>query len=381
MVEETTPRTVADPEPPAWVRILHSYRSSDSRKAYLETLKQLREPLKKDAPTDKSFELVQAAFREGAPSEQSVQPVLKAWWIVQQFRQKSTGKEEERVFWPLLERPVRVVWRGLLEGGGEFVQKNWAENVIGPTKGTSEIERLNALYGAQGKVREFVDKFMKPFLVENESRLGRVLDAELPISQQRFLKILHDEKQLRPLLEDVGKAPVIVVASKDTGFNSSTNLVDEKTEFLLNCKDKPVKITNKAKEANGTSATIYWSPDGCSEVVITILASCNVRCVENASKVGITVDDTAPWPLTKSYAGQSGFLNFMKDFRNNNAHEFRKPDFLESLTPAERQQLERAWDRHEIKTITVYYRLHVPPSLDKLLVLSPTVIVPQTLLK
>jgi hypothetical protein len=211
--------------------------------------------------------------------------------------------------------------------------------------------------------------------------LARVLDVELPISQQTFLKILSDEKQMKQLLEDASKTPVIVTAWKDTGFDSAAEFSDEKTDFRLACKDKPVTLSNKAKEGSDTSANIYWSPDGCSEVVITILASCNARCAEMASKVGIRVDDMAPWPLTRRYTGQSGFLNFLKEFRNSNAHPFKKQDFLESLIPAERQQLERTWDKYAIKTITVYYRVQVPPSLDKLLSLSATAIVPPTLLK
>src|SRR5882724_5736327 len=131
--------------------------------------------------------------------------------------------------WPLLERPVLIAWKVILEGCGEFMQKAWAENVVAPTKGLSELQQAEFLYGPQGKVREFVDKFAKPFLTDNESRLAQSLGEEVPLAQS-FLKTLRDEKQLKPILEVGKKTPyrVRVDITQDSVITSQTNLLEER---------------------------------------------------------------------------------------------------------------------------------------------------------
>jgi type VI secretion system protein ImpL len=378
MVENTTPVISAESTLPSWVRLMHRYSKSDSRKAYLEALKQLREPLSGNAPMDKSFQLVQTAFQEGAPTEKSSQPVLKALWIIQQFRDKEgSGEEKEKAFWPLLERPVLSAWRMLLDGASGFLQKNWAENVAAPIRGLSEMEQVEILYGPQGRVREFVNQFMKPFLVDNESRLGQMFGEELSLPPT-LLKVLRDEKQLKPLLE-AGKHRVRVEALRETVIDSQTNLVEEKTEFALECEDRPAKIVNRGKEGGDAAAIVSWSPRGCSDVVITIFMSCDRFCVERATLVGMSVEVTS-LRLTKRYPGQSGFLGFIKDFRHG-AHEFGRQDFSSSQPPGERLQIDETLKRYGLNKIKVFYRVDVPPSLEKLMSLLPTSMVTSPLPK
>lgn len=163
--------------------------------AYLNALKEIRQQLGQHITIEKSFQLAQAAFQEGRPSEKSTHPVFKAWWMIDQLKEKegSTHATLGKSFWPLLERPVLIAWKVILEGCGEFMQKAWAENVVAPTKGLSELEQAEFLYGPQGKVREFVDKFAKPFLGDNELRLAQSFGEVVPLAPS-FLKTLRDEK-------------------------------------------------------------------------------------------------------------------------------------------------------------------------------------------
>ncbi len=211
-VKDAVTAPVVEPTLPSWVRVLHDYLKSESRKAYLDALKQMRELLAETIPTAKSLQLVQAAFQDGKPTDKSPHPVLKAWGILNQFRDKEGMSEEDmKVVWPLLERPVLLAWKVVLESVGEFVQKSWADNVIAPTKGLSGLDQLQALFGPQGKVRAFAEQSVKPFLVNNESDFGQVLGEKLPLSPA-LLKALHDEKQLKPMLEE-GKYQVQVTAA------------------------------------------------------------------------------------------------------------------------------------------------------------------------
>jgi type VI secretion system protein ImpL len=362
--------TVAEPAVPHWARVLHHYLRSESRKAYLEALKQMRELLAGAIPTEKSFQLIQVAFQEGKPSDKSPHPVLKAWWILSQFRDKESMNEEDmKVVWPVLERPALLVWKVTLESAGEFLQKSWADNVIAPTKGLAELEQLQRLYGPQGKVREFADQFMKPFLINNESDFGQVLGAKLPLSPA-LLKALQTEKQLKPVLEEE-KYQVQVTAGQTDILNPVVPF-DLRTEFLPNCDDKK-KVCYPPKDGCDPSATIAWSPKSCGEPRIIFYVSCDRNCVERAELFRIVVSEGTV-SLTKRYQGQSGFLSFVREFRGaEKPRNFEVNDFVSSALPEERRQVTEALNKLRIGTIRA--RFHVDaPSLDKLLSLSSPVV-------
>src|SRR5262249_3036157 len=132
-IKDAVPAPVVEPTLPSWVRVLHHYLRSESRKAYLDDLKQMQEPLAESMPTAKNFQLVQAAFQDGKPTEKSPHPVLKAWGILYQFRDKEGMSEEDmKVVWPLLERPVLVAWKVVLKSVGGFRQKSWGKKCYSP---------------------------------------------------------------------------------------------------------------------------------------------------------------------------------------------------------------------------------------------------------
>src|SRR5262249_42897265 len=64
-IKDAVTATGTEPTLPHWVRVLYHYSRSESRKAYLDALKQMRELLAGTISTEKSFQLVQAAFQEG----------------------------------------------------------------------------------------------------------------------------------------------------------------------------------------------------------------------------------------------------------------------------------------------------------------------------
>jgi len=376
-VKDAVTAAVVEPTMPNWVRVLHHYVRSESRKAYLDALRQMRELLAGAVPTEKSFQLVQAAFQEGKPTEKSPHPAFKAWWILSQFREKEGMSEEDmKVVWPLLERPVLFVWKVGLESVGEFLQKSWADNVIAPTKELTDLEKLHLLYGPQSKVREFVNQFMKPFLVDNESRFGRVLGEELPLSPV-LLKALRDEKQLKPILEE-GKYSVRVAATQAEIVRPAANFA-LRTEFLLDCDDKQWRVCSPSKDGCEPLATLAWSPRSCRDTSISILVSCDRRCVDRATLFGIVVTEDSLLRLTKRYPGQSGFLGFIKDFSTGGSREFGSSDFASAAGPTERLRVEKALRDYNIDRIKIVYGVQVLSSgLDKLLS-PPSPVVPLTI--
>jgi type VI secretion system protein ImpL len=371
---ESSPVAETEPPVPIWVRTLQHYLRSESRKAYLGALKEIRQQLGEGVPMEKSFQLAQAAFQEGTPSEKSSHPVFKAWWIISQFREKeeSSGTTVDKFFWPLLERPVLIAWKVILEGSGEFLQKTWAENVIAPTRALSELEQADFLYGPQGKVREFVDKFVKPFLADNESRLGQPLGEEVPLGPG-FFKVLRDEKQVKPILE-LGKKtpfPVRVDATRDSAIDSMTNLLEEKTEFQVDCGAKTFKISNRPKEGTEASTVVFWSPDSCSDATVTVVLSCDRRCVKGAADVGMTVPEQLSLPVSRRYKGQTGFLRFLQEFTGG-SRTFTPGDFTDSNLPSDSQRGGETLRRYRVSAIRVSFRTEVPPALTTLMSLLPS---------
>ncbi len=370
-------------EPPEWARLLQHYISSEYRKSYTDSLQQINDQLAGVAPMEKSFELAQAGFREGKPAEKSTHPVFKAWWAIHQFREKegAGGDKAAEAFWPLLERPVLFVWRVILEGAAEFLQKRWAENVVAPTEGLSSIEQLTLLYGPQGKVREFVNQSVAPFLVDNESRLGQVLGEEVPLSPD-FLKMLSDEKQLRPILDRGQATPqrVRVEAARESSIDSELNIIEEKTEFLLECATKTFQVNNRPKDIREASVMVFWSFDGCGDVLITITMSCERLCVERAASLGISVPEVSALQVTKRYTGQMGFLSFIQDF-STGSHTFSLTDFADSYPLSMWPQVENTLRTYRVRAITIFYRLDVPSMLSKLVSLVPGSMISPTIIK
>jgi type VI secretion system protein ImpL len=377
------PQAGMEPSVPDWVRTLLQSLRPESRTAYLNALKEIRQQLGQDIPIEKSFQLAQAAFQEGRPSEKSTHPIFKAWWMIGQLKEKegSTDATLGKSFWPLLERPVLIAWKVILEGCGEFMQKAWAENVVAPTKGLSEFEQAEFLYGPQGKVREFVDKFAKPFLGDNESRLAQSLGEEVPLAPS-LLKTLRDEKHLKPILEVGKKTPyrVRVDFTQGSVITSQTNLLEEKTEFQIECEAKTFKASNRPQEGTETGTTVFWSADSCSDAVITVSMGCDRRCVERATAVGITVSPLSSMSISKRYKGQGGFLRFLHEF-SGGSRTFTPSDFLESYAPAERQQPGMTLQTYRVSSIRVALRPDVPSALTTLMSLLPTAKPPAAITK
>jgi hypothetical protein len=366
---------------PGWVQVLQRYIRSDSRKAYVSVLKEVQQQLGDDVPLEQSFQLAQSGFQEGRPTEKSAHPVFRAWWVVSKFREQE-GAERAALdgsFWPLLERPVLFAWKVILDGAGQFLQRAWADNVLAPTKGLSDMEQLDFLYGPQGKVREFVDKFAKLFLTDNESRLGQVLGEEIPLGPA-FLKVLRDERQVKPILELGKRTPhrVRVEAGRESVIDSQTNVQEENSEFQLECEAKTFKVSNRPAAGVESSTIVFWTAGVCGDVIIAVSMACDRKCVERAAAVGISVPELSSLRVAKRYRGQTAFLRFLQDF-SGVSRTFTRGDFADSYPPDEWQKLDETLRRYRISAIKMAYRTEVPTTLSNLMAIIPTIKPPAAL--
>jgi type VI secretion system protein ImpL len=343
---------------PDWVRVLHQYLRSNSRKAYLEALKQVGDQLGDNGSLEKSFQLAQSGFQEGKPTDKSTNPILKAWWIAGQFREQQGVNDSltEKTFWPLLERPLHLTWKVVLEGAGDFLQRSWGENVLAPTRGLSKLEQLNYLYGPQGKARAFGKQFVSPFLVDNDSRPGRLFGEEMPVPPA-ILSGLQEAKQLAPILELKTSHRVRVEATRESLIDSFTSLAEERTELVVECATKAFKVSTRSRDISEGSTTVFWSPEECGDVIIAVSLACGQTCLDRATALGLSVPQASGIRIIKRYSGQVGFLHFIQDFRNG-SRVFGLQDFSGAA---------EAWRRYHINSIRVFYRVETPDTLAKLI--------------
>jgi Caspase domain len=173
----------------------------------------------------------------------------------------------------------------------------------------------------------------------------------------------------KPMLEE-GKYQVQVTAGEADIPNPIVNF-GLGMEFQPNCDDKK-RVCNPSKDGCESSATITWSPKSCGEPRIIISISCDRACVERAALFGISVSE-GPIPFTILYKGQSGFLNFIREFNTGQSRTFGVNDFVNSALPENQLKVQNTLNKLRISNITVRFHAQASSSLDKLLSLPSSI--------
>jgi hypothetical protein len=127
---------------------------------YLDALSQLRTEF---STTKKAYESADRAFQEGEPSGKSSHPILKASWAQSMLKDKiGVARDEDRQFWILLDRPISLAWRAMLEESGKYLQQQW-EGLL------SEVKELDS--GSKGgKAIAFANGSGAAFLAREGTR-------------------------------------------------------------------------------------------------------------------------------------------------------------------------------------------------------------------
>jgi len=347
--------SAADPTgAPPWAARLQSFAASTQRKTYQEALGKIDGRLQHGEVPEACFKLAQETFAEGKASAESTAPVLRAWWVASQVQPDgaNTDKGAAGVLKPLLEEPVRFVWRMVLAEAGTFVQKQWAETVMAPLKGLPPAEQAVQLYGPAGKVNLFAEQVLRPFLSGEDATVSTVLGESVPFSPG-FLQTLANAKELKPVLEGgTVSQPVTVTASQHSTIESRGSVLGEETIFSVTCGGKAYRATNRPQSPGESSTIVPWSSQGCGDVT----ASVYFFAGEPGGEQGM-LPGAKRLQLTKTYGGRTGFLQFLQDFAGG-SHRFRLDDF----PAADPETL-----RSGVTAVTMSYQVELPPTLAKLL--------------
>jgi hypothetical protein len=359
-----TPTSVgADAAVPAWVRLLQGYVGSESRKAYLESLKETGKQLAGDPPRESGFQLAKAGFQEGKPTEKSAQSLLKAWWSVDRFReQEGSGSESEgSPFWPLVQRPILFVWRVILEDAGAYLQERWNDLLL-EVKDLSVTQKQEVLYGKEGKVAAFVTGPAAAFLEQrgDQRERRRLLDAEVAFTD-RFLSYLKESRVgwANPEIEEARRRILVAVAPASIDGDGSLKVA--KTELILECETPPGRqvLENPALP----DYTFSWTAKSCFNTIVRVHLA-------DASGQGFG-------SLQRSY---TTFAQFLGDFKSV-PRVFRISDFTAEseaqvvpyrnrgmmlryrISEEDRQQVIKDLEARKLHEKNIQARVELPPKI------------------
>jgi hypothetical protein len=159
--------------------------------------------------------------------------------------------------------------------------------------------------------------------------------------------------------------------TRESVIDSQPNLLEQKAEFQIECEAKAFKVSNRPQEGTEASTIAFWSPDSCSDAMVTVAMACDRRCVERATAIGIAVPELSSLPISKRYKGQAGFLRFLQEF-SGGSRTFTSGDFADSYPPSEWQRLGETLRRYRVSAIRVSFHTDVPPTLSTLMSLLPS---------
>jgi type VI secretion system protein ImpL len=350
---------------PAWCRVLQRYAGSESRGAYVETLEQLGKQLAGSGMKTQGFALAQSGFQEGTPSEQSTHPILKAWWIIDQFqRQEAPGEPAaSAVFWPLLQCPILFVWRVILEEASFAVQERWNDLLL-EVKDLPPSQKHELLYGKEGRAVAFVKGPASVFLQrrgEDYTR-RRLLESEMPFTEAFLLYLKQTRVGLPTPVPEVAKRRVLIRATPPS-LEASGDLKSARTELILDC-DTGRQVLETVDTS--TELTFIWSVTSCAETILRLhLAEVSGQALE---------------PLELRYQDLGQFLaqfnTFQRvfrlaDFKVEHAAQYA-PYGIKTITlryrfaPENRQQIQKDLDDYKRYVVDTQKRLELPTTIVRI---------------
>lgn len=348
-------------EVPAWSHVLQRYVGSESRKAYLEALQQLGKQLAGNAMKTRSFELAQLGFQEGMPTEKATHPILKAWWIIDQFQHQENGADPAATaaFWPLLRGPILLVWKVILEEASVTLQERWNDLLL-EVRDLPPSQKHELLYGKEGKAVAFI-KGQGPAAVFLQRRgeeymRGKLLESELPLTDAFLLYLKQARVGLPTPVPEAAKRRVLIRATP-ASVEANGNLKVAKTELILDCDTgRQVLATTDA----GTDLTFVWAVNSCTETFLRLhLAETSGQPLE---------------PLERRYQDLAQFLEQfstfqrvfrLADFKVENTAQFSSYG-IKAITlryrfpPENRQQIQKDMDDYKHYLVDVQKRLDLP---------------------
>jgi len=287
-------------------------------RAFLDYQKALKDAMLLLVPRKEAYSAAAAVFSDEKTAFSSANQAVSTMKTYM-----SSGKQDENVFWNLLNGPVDFLWAFERTEAACYLQDRWEKDVYVEIQGIQDKQKvLQLLLDQDGYAMQFVKGPAASFLSRNpkkgyyaETALGAKIDFA-PDFLDFLTRGASVKRSSRPNYD-------VSIKGLPTGVNPEAIIKPHATHVELQCAGKNQKLDNYQFP---TSKNFDWDRETCGDVLFEIEVSDMV--------------------LTKVYSGKQAFPAFLQDFRSG------KKTFYTRDFPAQQAALNRLG----IKYITVSYK-------------------------
>jgi type VI secretion system protein ImpL len=223
----------------------------------------------------------------------------------------------------LLWGPVASLWTYARNETACYLQGQWEEKVLAESQGARGQQAMQLLLGPDGLASKFLRGPAAPFVGRGlRGHYAReVLGGTIPFDPVFFTYLTRGAQAATAAAAKQSYA--VTIQGLPTDANPEAQTRPHSARLELSCQAGPQTLVNLNYPVR---KTFTWSADTCGDVVLQV-------------EVGKVT-------LTKRYAGEQGFPEFLQDFRGGNR------TFLPNEFPGESEALARLG----IKFIRVNYQ-------------------------
>jgi type VI secretion system protein ImpL len=305
-------------------------------RALLDFQKGLKDSMPLLAPRKSAYDAASAVFKEEKTA------LVTARQAVSTTKSYMTsGKEDEEVFWKLLNGPIDFLWTFQRIEAACYLQDRWDKEVYVEVQGIEDKQKImQLLLDQDGYAMQFIKGPAASFLSRNPKKgyyALTALDGKIDFESE-FLEFLT-----RGVSVKRSSQPSYNVSIKGlpTGVNAEAFIKPHATHVELQCAGNNEKLDNFQFPIR---KNFTWAPETCGDVLLEI--------------------DVSDLVLTKVYRGSQAFPAFLSDFRTG------KKNFYPKDFPDQRTSLERLG----IKYITVNYEFTGNQAVLQLLGATPAAV-------
>lgn len=283
----------------------------------------------------KAYQLAADYFNFSTNADTKTSALQNMYDNFEAFR-KSAGyaDPDDQVMWQLLDGPMHLLTRYVLEQASCYTQKEWESNVLWKTQlAVSPRETTEQLFGDKGSVWLYADGPIKPFVNQYASgfRPKTYHNYSFPFSPG-FIPFLNQsvDTQIESSVKSqlalaaIGKSANLLISSLPTGVNPGAKAKPYAVNLSIQCAQEYITLDNFNMDV---SNSFDWSPDVCGDV-----------------NLQIRIDNLM---LNRRYPGPMGMARFVEEFI----------DGERIFTPLDFPQAQEQLDALGVQTINVRYNL------------------------
>lgn len=236
-----------------------------------------------------------------------------------------------KVFWPLSAKveedtgDTGDIEKELYQHIVTFIQKNAAGLITTNEEGIASYRWQERALPFTSDFIDYVNEYVKADSISGlsvETR-KRLLDEKNQIDQQNGNQQINAETPAGQN-NTADKPAVLLLEGRPATANRDATQLPVGTSLSLNCKDGDQRLVNMNFN---TQAQFHWTPENCSDVVLTIIFP--------------------QFRLQKVYPGAEGLVNFLQDYATGE-HRYNIDEFFDSSEQR---------NPYRLKNITVRYQL------------------------